>query len=49
MRTLLAIFVAWLAWNVVRTTWLHRPLHALIATLLALVIDIAIFSWRGRE
>ncbi len=48
MRLLLAALVAWIAWTVVRATWLHQPLHAVIATSLALVIDIAIFSWRRR-
>jgi len=49
VRLLLAVLVAWVAWTVVRATWLHRPLHALMATLLAVAIDIVIFSWRGHE
>lgn len=49
MRLLLAVLVAWIAWTVVRVSWLHKPLHALVATLLAIVIDIAIFSWRRGD
>jgi len=49
MRFLLAVLVAWAAASVVRATWLHRPLHAITAVLLAVAIDIVIFSWGRHE
>ena len=49
MRLLLIVFVAWVEWTVVRATWLHHPLHAIAATVLAIAIDVVIFSWRGHE
>lgn len=49
MRLLLAVFTAWVAWTVVRATWLHKPLHAIIAIVMAFAIDVVIFSWRRAD